>query len=129
MAPDFTHPPSRKNLLGERPDTALVALLSNERHVTARTPPAFLVHTRADPTVPFRNSEAYAEALRKAGVPGELRAYDYGSHAFVLGRKSGPGSVPVPGQPSDWTDHCARWLSQRGFLAAPRHGRGPRRSP
>src|SRR5205085_1282572 len=38
----YTHKGSRTNLLGKSPDAALVASLSNETQVTARTPPTFL---------------------------------------------------------------------------------------
>ena len=37
-----------RHLLGETPDPRLVEDLSNERRVTARTPPAFLFHTAED---------------------------------------------------------------------------------
>jgi hypothetical protein len=41
----ITHPGSKRNLLGENPDRALVEDLSNELRVTAQTPPTFLFHT------------------------------------------------------------------------------------
>jgi acetyl esterase/lipase len=122
MEEGFGHRASRRNLLGPAPDPALVALLSNERHVTAAAPPAFLVHARPDPIVPVRNSEAYAEACRKAGVPVELHLFDTGTHAFGLGREPGPGGRP---EPAEWTALCARWLGARGFLPAPEPGRKP----
>ena len=50
------HSGSRRNLLGDPPDPALVELLSNERQVTARTPPTFLWHTADDAAVPVENS-------------------------------------------------------------------------
>ena len=129
----FTHLGSRRNLLGVRPDSSLVGLLSNELHVTAATPPAFLVHARPDPIVPFRNSEAYAEACRKSGVSVEFRAYDKGTHAFGLGRDpvarepdpagQGPGGMA---EPADWPAHCSRWLGRQGFLPQLRATRSSR---
>lgn len=116
MEREFTHPGSRRNLLGDRPDSALVHLLSNERHVTAAAPPAFLVHARTDPIVPFRNSTAYLEACRKAGVSAELKSYGTGTHGFGLGRAPGPGGIA---EAPDWPAHCARWLARQGFLPPP----------
>jgi acetyl esterase/lipase len=51
-----THAGSKKNLLGDNPTPELVALLSNEKQVTAETPPTFLVHTMTDPGVPVDNT-------------------------------------------------------------------------
>ena len=44
----FAHSGSRQSLLGETPDSKLVWELSNELHVTPRTPPTFLFHTADD---------------------------------------------------------------------------------
>ncbi|MBM4088407.1 MAG: hypothetical protein FJ276_03105, partial [Planctomycetes bacterium] len=49
----------------------LVELFSNERQVTARTPPAFLAHALDDKPVPPANSRAFFEALRKHAVATE----------------------------------------------------------
>ncbi len=46
-----THGGSKRNLLGETPDPALVELLSNEKQVSANTPPTFLFHTTEDTVV------------------------------------------------------------------------------
>src|SRR6476661_603914 len=53
--PAIKHAGSERNLLGEHPDPALVADLSNELRVTAQTPPTFLFHTTNDPGVPVEN--------------------------------------------------------------------------
>jgi acetyl esterase/lipase len=104
---DFAHRGSRQLLLGENPPASLVALLSNEERVTKETPPAFLVHTANDPTVPVENSLNFAAALRKAGVPFELHIYERGPHGFGLG-----GSDPIL---STWPQRCAVWLRLHGF--------------
>jgi acetyl esterase/lipase len=122
MGEGFGHRASRRNLLGPAPDTALVSLLSNERHVTAAAPPAFLIHARPDPVVPVRNSEAYAEACRKAGVPVEIHVFDYGTHAFGLARTPGPGGAR---EPSEWPALAARWLQGIGMIPGP----GPAGAP
>src|SRR6266446_7052526 len=58
---EFAHAGSRRMLLGENPLANLVVWLSNEAQVTKETPPAFLVHTSNDPTVPVENSLQFAE--------------------------------------------------------------------
>lgn len=103
----FTHAGSRKNLLGDKPDAALVANLSNETQVTAKTPPTFLFHTTADAPVPPENSIVYYLALRKAGVPAELHIYEKGPHGVGLAQRD-----PVL---STWPARLEDWLRGRGF--------------
>src|SRR5207244_242654 len=43
FSPPYTHSGSVRNLLGEKPDPKLIEGLSNEKQVTANTPPTFLV--------------------------------------------------------------------------------------
>ena len=102
-----THAGSMKNLLGDNPPPELIALLSNERHVTKETPPTFLVHTITDPGVPVDNTLLFVAALRKAGVPFELHLYERGPHGFGLG-----GNDPIL---STWPARCADWLRVHGF--------------
>ena len=59
-------------------------VLNPSIRVTSRTPPTFLLHAADDPVDPVENSRLYATALRKAGVPVELREYPTGGHAFGL---------------------------------------------
>jgi acetyl esterase/lipase len=108
MEPPFTHGGSRDNLLGKKPDPVLVALLSNDRQVTAKTPPTFLFHTNADGPVPAENSVLFYLALRKAGVPAELHIYEKGDHGVGLAAKDAVLST--------WTGHLAAWLRNRGML-------------
>jgi acetyl esterase/lipase len=106
---ELTHAGSRKNLIGTEPSAAMVALLSNEEQVTKETPPAFLVHTMTDTTVPVENSLMFVAALRKAGVPFELHLYERGRHGFGLAAKD-----PIL---STWPDRCADWLRLHNFMA------------
>jgi len=80
-----TNPGTKKNLLGEKPDPAVVKDLSNELQVTPQTPPCFIWHTWEDTVVKVENSLAFASALRKAGVPFDLHIYQKGPHAIALG--------------------------------------------
>ena len=102
------HAGSRANLLGDPPDPALVVLLSNEKQVTARTPPTFLWHTADDTAVPVENSLLFFEALHKAGVPGELHVFPHGRHGLGLA----PGDPAV----SQWPRLCAVWMEGLGLL-------------
>lgn len=103
----YLHQLSRDNLLGKDPDPALIELLSNEKQVTADTPPTFLFHTTEDKTVPVENSVYFYLALRKAGVRAEIHIYEKGNHGLGL----------APGDPvvKSWADRLADWLKVEGF--------------
>ncbi len=58
-------------------------------HVTAQTPPAFLVQAEDDP-VHVENSIVYFMALKKAGVPAEMHIYAQGGHGYGLRRTALP---------------------------------------
>jgi acetyl esterase/lipase len=81
----WTHQGSRRNLLGDNPDPALVKSLSGENAVTPQTPPTFIFQTNADTTVPAENSIYYYLALRKAGVVSEMHVFQRGPHGVGLG--------------------------------------------
>jgi acetyl esterase/lipase len=104
----FSHLGSRKNLLGENPDPKLIERLSNEKQVTAETPPTFLVHTDEDPVVPAENSVAFYLALRRAKVPAEMHIYAKGPHGFGLGKKGEPMAT--------WPERCVDWIRGLGLL-------------
>lgn len=105
---------SRGNLLGPNPSKELLEFLSNEKHVTASTPPAFLVHGKDDATVPVKNSRLYYEALKSAGVPATLKLYDHGPHGFGMADGSGGGIVDA--ELAKWPGLAAKWLKALGFL-------------
>jgi acetyl esterase/lipase len=105
---EFAHAGSRKNLLGDHPSQELIDLMSNVKQVTKDSPPAFLVHTGNDATVPVENSLEFAAAMRRAGVGVEL-------HLFQTGPKHGYGLAvgdPIVGI---WPKLCEQWLRARGF--------------
>jgi len=97
-----THMGSRNNLLGPKPDQALIDLMSNEKQVNDKTPPAFLVHSTLDKTVPVSNSDSYVEALKKFNVPHEYVRGEIGGHGFGLTK--------------DWDEKCLTWLRAQKFL-------------
>jgi len=110
MKDPYAHAGSRRNLLGEHPGEAALDHLSLEKQVTARTPPAFLLTTFEDATVPAENSVGFFEAMRRAGVPAELQAFQKGPHGFGL-RPAGVG--PAAG----WPALCEQWLRLNGWIA------------
>jgi acetyl esterase/lipase len=103
-----THAGSRLNLLGKDPSPELVRLLSNETQATAQTPPAFLVHTFDDRTVPVQNSLLFYDALRSAGVAAELHVFDHGPHGF--------GLAPTDPVLSAWPGLAEAWMRRHGWI-------------
>lgn len=101
------HQGSRRNLLGDNPDPAMVELYSNELHVTKETPPTFLFAAKDDKGVPVVNSEMFLDALKKAGVPGELHLFEKGGHGFGMGH----------GESEQWPKLCETWMRSIGMLA------------
>jgi dipeptidyl aminopeptidase/acylaminoacyl peptidase len=110
LTTEYVHKGSRKNLLGDPYDPALAELLSNEKHVTPRTPPTFLFHTDDDQGVPVENSVLFFLALKKAKVPAEMHIYQKGRHGVGLAQ-----SDPVL---STWPDRLKDWLQIRGLLSS-----------
>jgi acetyl esterase/lipase len=108
MDSTITHKGSRNFLLGDDPSEELVNHFSNELQVTDRTPPAFLVHSLDDGTVPVQNSINYALEMKNNGIPCELHIYESGGHGYGLGRTSNTEST--------WPEACKVWLKTRGFL-------------
>ena len=110
MEPPYAHQASRIALLGAAPAPGLVSHLSLERQVSAGTPPAFMVQTEEDKTVPMENSILLYEALRRSGVPAELHLYAVGKHGF--------GMRPGMGPTSEWPDRLEDWMRFHGWLPA-----------
>jgi len=101
-----SHGGSRANLLGPNPAPDLVELLSNEKQVTAQTPPTFLAHAKTDRLVPVENSAMFHAALQANGVPSEFLELPEGAHGLGCGK--GP-------QWEAWQAACLRWLAARGI--------------
>jgi acetyl esterase/lipase len=76
--------------------------------VPAGTPPLFLVHASDDPISTVEHSVIMYLALKRAGVPTELHVYASGGHGFGVRKSDQPCST--------WTERCADWLRNRGFL-------------
>ena len=108
MKSELTHSGSRENLLGKNPDQDLINHFSNDLQVNKDTPPAFLVHSADDKTVPVNNSINYFIALNKFEIPAELHVYEKGGHGYGLGRGTGTETA--------WPEACKNWLKARGLL-------------
>ena len=76
----LAHVGSMNNLLGQNASKQLRDFYSSELHVTAETPPAFIMHASDDSTVPMANSIVYAQALARKGVPVNLLIWPSGEH-------------------------------------------------
>jgi acetyl esterase/lipase len=107
-----------------RPDFAILAYpdwlklkdrdeLAPGIRVPAGTPPFFFVHSSDDAVSKVDNSVILYLALKRAGVPAELHVYATGGHGFAVRNVDAPCAL--------WTQSCAAWLRNQGFL-----GRNPR---
>ncbi|MBN2068016.1 MAG: alpha/beta hydrolase [Opitutales bacterium] len=109
MSSEITHGGSRQFLLGENPSENKVNHFSNELQVSENTPPAFLVHSMNDGTVPVENSIRYALALKQAEVPCELHIYETGGHGYGMGWSNETEST--------WPQACKKWLQTKGLIS------------
>jgi acetyl esterase/lipase len=77
-------------------------------HIPKETPPIFLVHGGADLISDPENSVVLYRALKRAGVSAELHVYASTAHDFGVRKSDRPCSA--------WTQACAAWLQDQGFL-------------
>lgn len=101
------HVGSRENLVGKTPSVAQVDLYSNEKQITANTPPTFLVHAEDDNVVPVQNSLMFYDGLLKNKVKTEMHLFQEGGHGFGLNNSKNKGK---------WFDWATNWLDENGFL-------------
>ncbi|MFH6604443.1 alpha/beta hydrolase [Maribacter algicola] len=97
-----THSGSKKNLLGENPSSEMVEHFSNEKQVTEKTPPTFIIHATDDMGVPVENSLLFFQALKDKGVSATMHIYPEGGHGFSLAREN----VHLRG----WTERMFEWI-------------------
>jgi acetyl esterase/lipase len=120
---DRLYPPvDAADQLSSRPDFAIalypghLALADNsvalnpviESHITAETPPTFLLQNEDDHVDRVEDALSYYVGLKKAGVPVELHAYAQGGHAFGLRATN----LPVAG----WPRLVETWLGTIGII-------------
>jgi acetyl esterase/lipase len=103
----IAHVGSRDQLIGKRTDKKILNSFSNELQVTAKTPPAFIVHASDDDGVSVMNSITFYEALLKYKIPVEMHLYKSGGHGFGMHN---------PTTKDDWTERCKNWMQSMGWL-------------
>jgi acetyl esterase/lipase len=103
----MTHAGTRESLVGKTPAEDLVNRYSNEKQVTANTPPTFLVHAEDDTVVPVQNSLMFYEALLSAKVKAEMHLFQAGGHGFGLNNSKSKNK---------WMDWAKNWLQENGFI-------------
>lgn len=102
MKKEITHQGSRRNLIG---NADLVERYSSELHVSAKTPPCFLLHCSDDRVVAVENCVRFYQALVSKKVPAACAIFEKGGH--------GPGAFKR--NPS-WGGMFDEWLKKRGCL-------------
>jgi len=105
---EFGHMGSRTNLIGSGNKWELVEKYSNELHVTAQTPPTFLVLADDDGGVPPRNSIEFYMALKKYKIPAEMHIFRDGGHGFGMNKKK----LPI----DQWPNLFAQWMKTQGII-------------
>jgi acetyl esterase/lipase len=108
MTEVWTHQGSKRNLLGDSPDPALLKSLSVDKAVGNRNPPTFIFQTNADSTVPAENAVFYYLALRRAGVPAEMHVMQNGPH--------GVGLAQDDFALAEWPKLLANWLRVNAWI-------------
>ena len=104
----LAHKGSRRALLGRDTSSAeRTDYYSNEKKVTAATPPTFLVHCADDKVVPVGNSISYYQSLIRNGVQAESHIYFAGGHGFGLHNKM---------TTDQWFDRCINWMAANKWI-------------
>jgi acetyl esterase/lipase len=83
--------------------------LNPDLHITAQTPPTFLLQAEDDHVDSVYDSLSYYIALKKANVPAEMHLYAQGGHAFGLRRTK----FPITG----WPQLVETWLQTIGMIS------------
>lgn len=104
MNPEYTHRGTHDNLLGKQPAKEEEDDFSNELHVDGNTPPAFILHSSDDRSVPVAHSLNYYMALLRHQVPATLHIYPIGGHGW--------GYRDSFTYKREWTGELEKWLRE-----------------
>ena len=107
LEPGLAHGGSRDNLLGLNAAADLVRSRSPLRHISAATPPSFVVHAFDDGTVPVDDSLDWISACKAARAPVEAHLLTEGGHGFGF-------HLPRDNAGSHWPDLFALWMRKHG---------------
>ncbi|RYU87942.1 alpha/beta hydrolase [Mucilaginibacter terrigena] len=102
------HAGTRENLLGKTPTPEQLDLYSNEKQVTANTPPTFILHAEDDDTVPIENALIMYDALVKNKVKAEMHIFPEGGHGFGMFNPKSKGL---------WFEWLKTWMGDNGWLS------------
>ena len=80
----------------------LIGFTANHKHVTAKTPPAFLWITATDHWNFQRQNLLFAQALNALGLPFDLHIFSKGPHGLGLGEAEPTVAI--------WPKLCENWL-------------------
>ncbi len=109
------HKGTRFNLLGVDSDCKEAEDLSVANLVTKDMPKVFLFTTYDDNSVPFENTLALIEALRKHDVSLEAHIYPHGPHGVALADetaiKDGDASYCIP-LVATWSDYAVKFVKE-----------------
>ncbi len=112
-AGEKAHRGSIENLLGPGREDVSPLSVSLEKQVGTDCVPAFIWHTRTDPSVPVENSLYLAAALAENGVPFEMHVFPRGGHglslATALTDSAGDGGM-IDADCAVWPQMAADWM-------------------
>lgn len=109
MMNEKTHQGCKNNLFGKNPSPKLVENFSNEKQVTAKTPPSYLAHATDDMVVPAEHSRVFHQALQAHRVPSEYLELPQGGHG--LNGYKGP-------MWDAWQNGSMEWLAELKIIPA-----------
>jgi acetyl esterase/lipase len=98
----LTHLFSRMQLIGPKITSERVQYYSNEFHISASTPPTFIVHAMDDNEVDVKNSLYFYAELLQHHVPAKIFLYAKGKHAFGAYNKQAT---------VQWVSSCIKWIN------------------
>ncbi|MBS1557056.1 MAG: alpha/beta hydrolase [Bacteroidetes bacterium] len=101
------HIGSRDQLIGKNPSQQKINEYSNELHISAQTPPSFLVHASDDDGVSPENSILFYQQLIKNKVPAELHLYQTGGHGFGMNN---------PTTRDEWIERLRNWMITNNWV-------------
>ncbi|MBC7850238.1 MAG: alpha/beta hydrolase [Chitinophagaceae bacterium] len=100
------HRGSRDQLIGKTPSREKIIEYSNEKQITSKTPPTFLVHAKDDPVL-VENSLWFGNELKKNGIRHELLLFEKGGHGY--GMYNHTTTV-------QWMDVLQVWMRRMKFI-------------
>jgi len=101
------HIGSRDQLIGKNPSKEKIKEYSNEKQVTSKTPPTFLVHSRDDDAVKYKNSTDFQKALQAKKVKNGIYLYEKGGHGYGMNN---------PTSDVKWMELAIEWLKKNKFI-------------